>query len=185
MGSRLGILPGGDRGVPGAEIGESLEVLSVGIKGSAQAMSLALGPVFVISGVAALLVAMTNRYGRVVDRTRRLLREGDILYSKPASADHVIDEIKSLYQRAQILRTSIVLASFSIFFVVVTVFVIFAQIVFATEVTGVSELCFMISLVVLLASLGYFIRDFMISLEMIKADINARSDADIFEDDNE
>ena len=35
----------------------------------------AVGPVILISGVGLLLLSLTNRFGRAVDRTRQLLRE--------------------------------------------------------------------------------------------------------------
>jgi hypothetical protein len=37
-----------------------------------QAIQLAIAPVFLLSGIAALLVVMTNRLARIVDRARDL-----------------------------------------------------------------------------------------------------------------
>ncbi|MGH8016807.1 MAG: DUF2721 domain-containing protein [Opitutaceae bacterium] len=38
-------------------------------------LQLAIGPVIVISGVGLVLLSMTNRYGRVIDRARHLAEQ--------------------------------------------------------------------------------------------------------------
>jgi hypothetical protein len=38
-------------------------------------IQMAVGPVILISGVGLLLLSMTNRFGRIVDRSRILARE--------------------------------------------------------------------------------------------------------------
>ncbi|HEX7809559.1 MAG TPA: DUF2721 domain-containing protein, partial [Thermoanaerobaculia bacterium] len=38
-------------------------------------LQIAVGPVILISGIGLLLLSMTNRLGRVVDRSRELARE--------------------------------------------------------------------------------------------------------------
>ena len=38
-------------------------------------LQVAIGPVILISGVGLLLLTMTNRYGRTIDRARHLVRE--------------------------------------------------------------------------------------------------------------
>jgi hypothetical protein len=38
-------------------------------------LQVAIGPVILISGVGLLLLTLTNRYGRTIDRSRLLMRE--------------------------------------------------------------------------------------------------------------
>ena len=38
-------------------------------------LQVAIGPVILISGVGLLLLTLTNRYGRTIDRARQLMRE--------------------------------------------------------------------------------------------------------------
>lgn len=38
-------------------------------------LQLAIGPVILISGVGLLLLSMTNRFGRIIDRARALNRD--------------------------------------------------------------------------------------------------------------
>ena len=139
-----------------------------------QALSASLAPVFLISGVGLLLNGMTARYGRVIDRTRMLLREGKQLYARDTSHDHLEDELRSLFKRAKLLRTTIILASSSIFFIVLTVFLLFAKFAFEVQVAFGPQFCFLASLIVLLVAMSLFIEDFAISLRVIHNDIRVR-----------
>lgn len=38
-------------------------------------LQIAIGPVILISGVGLLLLSLTNRFGRAVDRSRQIIRE--------------------------------------------------------------------------------------------------------------
>ncbi len=143
---------------------------------TATIMQLAIAPVFLISAVAVLLTLMAQRYGRVIDRTRTLLREGEKLYGRFRSADHLNREIRSLYQRARLLRTTIILASLSIFFVVMAIFLLFLDLMFHHGIQRGPEISFLCALVVLLISTILFIEDFAISLHSIKHDINTRAE---------
>ena len=73
-------------------------------------LQLAIGPVILISGVGMLLLTFTNRFGRVVDRTRGLVRE---LAAGPdaATASLLRAQAEILTRRAAILRLSITLAA--------------------------------------------------------------------------
>ncbi|MFM9080058.1 MAG: DUF2721 domain-containing protein, partial [Opitutaceae bacterium] len=73
-------------------------------------LQLAIGPVILISGVGMLLLTFTNRFGRVVDRTRGLVRE---LAAGPETAQAGLLRAQSeiLTRRASILRLSITLAA--------------------------------------------------------------------------
>ncbi len=59
-------------------------------------------PVALISGVGLLLLTITNRLGRTIDRTRHLVAE---LNSGEVKRRQVIEtEIKILYKRSRYLR---------------------------------------------------------------------------------
>src|ERR1017187_8388948 len=53
-----------DTNMPLTPVSELIPVLQV-----------AIGPVILISGVGLLLLTLTNRYGRTIDRSRQLVRE--------------------------------------------------------------------------------------------------------------
>ena len=131
-----------------------------------------IAPVIVISGVGLVLLSMTNRYSNVIDRARELIKELD------AKADPdrklLVDQVHIIYRRARVLRLAIVLSSASILFVGLTVLALFAGQVIGATVDYVAVPCFGFSLLSLLGSLFFFIRDVTISLRALELEISGR-----------
>jgi hypothetical protein len=75
-------------------------------------LQIAIGPVILISGVGLLLLSMTNRLGRAIDRSRVLCQElrTDASEEQPNRRA----QLQILRGRAQLLRRAITLASVSI-----------------------------------------------------------------------
>jgi hypothetical protein len=48
-------------------------------------LSASIAPVIVISGIGLLLLSMTNRYSRVIERARELIKDLDATKEKPAA----------------------------------------------------------------------------------------------------
>ena len=69
-----------------------------------QALQLAVSPVILISAYGLLLLSMTNRLGRAIDRARLLVREG-------AAKE---DQITIITQRAGWIRSAIVFTSLAL-----------------------------------------------------------------------
>ena len=92
-----------------------------------QILTASIAPVIVISGVGLLLLSITNRYCRVIDRARLLVR--DLAESDPESARrrHLNDQLRFTNRRARMLRSSMLYASTSVFFVSLTVLSLFAE----------------------------------------------------------
>ena len=120
-------------------------------------LAASIAPVIVISGVALLLLSMTNRYSRVIDRAR----------------DLEVEQVRIIYRRARILRLAIILDSFSILFVAITVLSLFAGQVLEVGMDYLSVPCFGLSLLALLGSLYFFIRDVGVSLAALELETGA------------
>lgn len=133
-------------------------------------MSASIAPVIVISGVGLLLLSMTNRYSRVIDRARELTRdlEGTVESERRGL---IVEELQILYRRARILRLAIILSSISILFVGLTVFSLFAAQILRIRADYVSVPSFGLCLVALIGSLYFFIRDVSISLTALELEI--------------
>src|SRR5215470_2257707 len=83
----------------------------------------AIGPVILISGVGLLLLSMTNRFGRAVDRTRQLLRE---MRSAPeGSRKRLAGQVQNLYQRTVLIQRAIIFGTISVLFVAVLIITLF------------------------------------------------------------
>lgn len=130
----------------------------------------AVAPVILISGVGLLLLSMTNRYARVIDRARALARE-HAAGGAEAARRHAGEQAAVIWKRAKLLRTAIVLATACIFGVAVTVVSIFLGQLLALDVGPLVALVFLASLLALVGSLAYLIRDFALSLQALKLEL--------------
>src|ERR1035438_6598141 len=74
-------------------------------------MQTAIGPAILISGVGLLLLTMTNRFGRLVDRTRLLSIE--LSKAGDASREAIEAQLSIMLNRARLIRLAIILASTS------------------------------------------------------------------------
>jgi hypothetical protein len=124
---------------------------------------------------------MAMRYGRVIDRFRTLLRDGPKLYRKEIGVDHLNRELRSLYKRARLLRTSIILGVVSIFSISITIFVLFFSLAYGLEYLYVPQFFFILALILLMIGLALFIQDFVMSLACIEHDMDVRSSIDMNE----
>jgi hypothetical protein len=135
-------------------------------------LSASIAPVIVISGVGLLLLSMTNRYSKVIDRARDLVKDLD---SAEAHDDKrrtlVIEQIDIIYRRARLLRAAIVGSSACIVFVALTVLSLFAGQILRLELDYISVPFFGLGLLALLASLSFFIRDVSMSLTALELEI--------------
>jgi polyferredoxin len=135
-------------------------------------LSASIAPVIVISGVALLLLCMTNRYSRVTDLARDLVKDLDIT-QEPLRRELLVEQVRITYRRARTLRLAIILASSSILFVALTVLSLFAGQVLGVKVDYFSVPCFGLSLFALLGSVYFFIRDVGTSLMALELEIGS------------
>src|ERR1043166_642160 len=135
-----------------------------------QILPASIAPVIVISGVGLLLLSMTNRSGRAIDRARDLVKDLEASLDEPRRR-LVTGQIPTIYRRARSLRTAISLRSLRILCVVVTVLALFAGLVAGVTADYVAVPCFGLSLILLLGSLYFFIRDIMYSLTALELEV--------------
>lgn len=133
-------------------------------------LSASIAPVIVISGVGLLVLSMTNRHSRVIDRARELTKDLEGLDEAPRR-ELLVGQLQIFYRRARILRMAIILSAISILFVGLTVFSLFAAQVLGVRADYVSVPSFGASLVALIGSLYFFIRDVSISLTALELEI--------------
>ena len=137
-----------------------------------QILTASIAPVIVISGVGLLLLSITNRYGRVIDRARVLMQE--LQDSDPEGADvrHLEDQLRHTHQRARVLRASMIFCSCSIFFVSLTILSLFAEQVFHLALDFVGLPFFALCLLSLVVSIYYSIRDIVLSLTALELELS-------------
>ena len=131
-------------------------------------LQLAIGPVILISGVGLLLLCMTNRIARVIDRARLVAADCEIVGKDELEVCYAKLEILS--QRAKILRASIAMAAVSVLLVALLVILLFCGALFRVEIAGLIVALFVGCMCSLIGSLVFFIRDVNLSLQALWLD---------------
>jgi hypothetical protein len=129
----------------------------------------AIGPVVLISGIGLLILSMTNRLGRVIDRGRSLARE---LPEQPVQLHNQLKtQLLILSLRARLLRNAITLATLSVLLIAVLIIVLFITAILNIEDVWLILILFIGSMGFLIASLVAFLQDLNQSLIAFKLDI--------------
>jgi len=135
-----------------------------------QMMQASIASVAMISGVGLLLLSMTNRYGRTIDRLCALIKEASTA-TESSVKTKLVFQIKIMYERCRLIRTAVVLAASSIFFVALTIFLIFVSQLLAVNPGMVTVAAFALSLISLVVSLVFMIKDLTMSLKAVESEI--------------
>jgi len=134
-------------------------------------LELAVSPAILVSGIGLLLLSMTNRFGRVIDRARILMpRLGG------ERTERVSAQMRILARRARTLRTAITAAVVSLLAAVLLVAGLFAAAVCGSEGIGVVAAlaaCFVASMAGLIAALALFLYELNLSLQALWLELPA------------
>lgn len=130
-------------------------------------LQISIGPVILISGVGLLLLSLTNRYGRVIDRSRHL---GDGL-RRNGDDSHVLDQIGILRERAKLLRASISFAVTSVLCAAVLMIGIFVGSLIELQLSIFIVSMFSACMLSLIISLLFFLTDVNRSLAALDLDV--------------
>jgi hypothetical protein len=142
---------------------------SILLKDLIPVLQVAVGPVIFISGIGLLLLTMTNRFGRAVDRSRQLGREMKELSETERRV--LAGQVQILYRRARLIRLSIIMASMSVLLVALLIIVLFLGALLHAEVAIAVTLLFIGCMASLIVSLVAFIRDIQLSLLALKMEL--------------
>jgi len=129
-----------------------------------------IGPVILISGVGLLLLTLTNRFGRMLDRARQLNQE---LRSGPAAdkAEAIRTQIAILLRRAGILRLSITLGSVTVLLAAVLMLLLFLGAWQQLELGAIIAVVFCVALLCLIGSMLAFILDMNLALKAVRLEV--------------
>jgi hypothetical protein len=138
-----------------------------------QILTGSIAPVIVISGVGLVLLSISNRYGRALDRARAVLKQLEQGDAATASAIRLDEQLQHTHRRAKLLRSSMTYGSASIFFVSLTILALFAEYILQVRVDFFALPCFALCLLCLVISLYYSIRDITVSMGALELEINS------------
>jgi multidrug efflux pump subunit AcrB len=132
-------------------------------------LQVATGPVILISGIGLLLLTMTNRLGRTIDRARQLC--GELSEASEEERGPTLAQVAIIYQRARVIRLSIALAGFSALLVSALIITLFLGALLDWQAGVVVILVFIASMVSLCASLVAFLYDINLALHALRLEL--------------
>jgi hypothetical protein len=132
----------------------------------------AIGPTILISGVGLLLLTMTNRLARTIDRARITARE--LPTSSDSDRARGVEELRILWRRARLIRLAIALASMSALFAAILIIVLFFTALLQIENAWLICALFILCLACLVGSLLVFIHDINQGLTALKLELAGR-----------
>jgi hypothetical protein len=132
-------------------------------------IQLAITPVILISGMGALMITLTNRMARIVDRTRELAE--NIPAADADERQHLEDQLAIMWRRARMIRRAVTANGLSMLVSCLLIVALFGAAMFDWPMRAVVLVLFASSVALLTASLVDFLRDIFISLEALRLQV--------------
>ena len=131
----------------------------------AQTIQLSLGPVFMLAAIGQLLNVLAGRLSRVIDRSRKL--EDLHPRSSGPERERYIRELKLLDRRMSIINASLFLAVTSAIAVCTLIGLLFVAVLAGLHFGTIVAICFILAMILLVASLISFMIEVRVSLRAI------------------
>jgi len=138
-------------------------------------IQLSITPVILISGEGALMLTLTNRMARIVDRTRSLA--GQVRQLAAAGGDtnserqHLESQLEIMWRRSRLIRRAVTFAALSMLVACMLVLVTFANAMLKHDLSLLMIVAFTASILLLISALTAFLRDIYLSLHALELEV--------------
>jgi hypothetical protein len=129
----------------------------------------AIGPMILISGLGLILLTMTNRLGRTIDRVRVLTAELPIVTEDKGVK--ISAQLTILWRRARLIRTAILLSAMSALAAAILIIVIFFTALWQLDVAWLIGVLFILCMLCVIGALIFVILDINQSLAALKLEL--------------
>lgn len=131
----------------------------------AQTIQTAIAPVFLLAGIGAILNVMVGRLARIVDRARVV----EQLHPRSTGPEHDrhVWELRLIDRRVSVINTAIFLVVASALSVCLVVALMFVSELSDLHIGVVVAIAFILSMLLLMAGLVYFLIEVRLSLDAI------------------
>lgn len=136
------------------------------IESIAHTIQLAVAPVFLLTGVSALLGVFTTRLARIVDRARHL--EAEHPHATGAEARLMHEELNALAARARLVNVAISLATGTAIMVCLVIVLLFASSLVSTPLSAAVPALFIIAMLSLVSALAIFLREILVATATLR-----------------
>ena len=140
-----------------------MQIVAENLSTVSHVIQLAVAPVFLLTGVGAILSVLTGRLGRLVDRFRALSEARETLPAAQAR------ELTILTVRAHWVHWAITLCTASALFVAIVIGALFMGAVANIDPSRIVSILFIVAMTSLIIGLGCFLREISLSVHIFDA----------------
>ncbi len=140
----------------------------------AHVIQLAVAPVFLLTGVGALLAVLSGRLGRAVDRSRVV--EGRLPELAGEALDAAHGELELISRRTRLIYTAIALAVLCALLICLLIAVAFVDAFLAMNLAKFLATLFVLAMLALIASLLSFLREIFLAVASARSAMNRRAE---------
>ena len=133
----------------------------------AKLIQLALGPVFLLSGVGITLSMLTQRLARIVDRARTLEDQRDRT-TDAERLKHIDKDLRAIWRRTRYINSAIALSTVSAFTTTLVMTLLFASEFTRMAVGGLIAVMFIASMMALSTSFIMFLIEVRIATRTLR-----------------
>ena len=134
----------------------------------AHAIGLALAPVFLLSGIAAMLNVMSGRLGRIIDRGRRLT-EGPLSTTIPS--EKISLELRYLERRRRLASTAITACTLAALLVCMVIAMLFLEVLLKLHLKWLEGVLFTASTLAMVVGLALFLREIHLGARTVRIEL--------------
>jgi hypothetical protein len=147
-----------------------MESLQWNIDTIAHVIDISVAPVFLLAGISGLLMVLTSRLARSIDRSRSLLKI-DLAGLLATQVSAIEIEMESLLKRSRFINLSISLATCSALLVCLVIITLFLGSLVSVNVAQVVASLFIVCMVVLSAAFSCFLVEVVIAARTLRASL--------------
>lgn len=146
---------------------------SENISDIAGAIQLALGPVFLLTGIAGMLNVMSGRLSRIIDRGRALTEKTGAIVS--IDQENIDAELQLLEKRRYITSIAITMCTVSALLVCLVIVSLFLEVMFNIPLNWIIGGLFTTATLALVVGLAFFLREVHKSANSIRITISRKN----------
>lgn len=132
----------------------------------AHAIQLAVAPVFLLTGIAALLGVMATRLARIIDRARYYEQRWKEMDEGARESAH--GELADLEQRRHLASWAINFSTFAALLVCIVIATLFVDAFFDTDLKWIAGVLFIGAMVALIGGLACFLREVYVATQTVR-----------------
>jgi hypothetical protein len=140
---------------------DGIEVVDI-----ANAIQLAVAPVFLLSGIGVFLGVLTSRLARIVDRARKV--EDSLRQATSGTPGEAPEQLRVAARRSRFINASITLSTVAALLVALVIALLFASTFVPINLAGSVAILFVIAMIALIGALLSFLLEVRIAIAALR-----------------